>query len=311
MRVVVVVPARTGSTRLPGKAILPLRGRPLLQRMLERVAAADTPFDVVIATTTGPEDQIIRALAGSMGISCYSGHPTGLLYRHCYAARTKRADVVVRIPSDCPLVDPGVIDRVLGAFLAANGTYDYGSNLHPATYPDGNDVEVMTMDALEAAHQEAWRAYEREHTTPFIWDRPDRFRLLNLAWGTGRDYSMSHRFTIDYPEDFGFVSAVYNELWSERSPVFRLREILLDLAGRHPEHVQGGGTPGIQGSGPLPDEIPCRTLGRHGCAGQRAVAGRRRERAGLLLRGPIREPHAAGADGRTRTLRGSNCIPGR
>jgi spore coat polysaccharide biosynthesis protein SpsF len=227
-----VVQARTGSTRLPGKVILPLRGRPLLQRLLERIGSTRTPLDVVVATTTAPEDQIIRALARSLGIACYSGHPTDLLYRHCHAARIKRADVVVKIPSDCPLIDPGVIDRVVGAFLAARGTYDYASNLHPATYPDGNDVEVMTMEALEIAHAEASEPHEREHTTPFIWDRPHRFRLLNVAWETGLDYSMSHRFTIDYPEDYALISAVYGELWSERNPAFGLEEILALLRSR-------------------------------------------------------------------------------
>lgn len=232
MRVVVVVQARTASTCLPGKVILPLRGRPLLQRMLERVAAASTPFELVVATTTGPEDQIIRALTRSLGITCFSGHPTDLLYRHCYAARIKQADVVVTIPSDCPLIDPRVIDRVIGAFLGARGRFDYASNLHPATYPDGNDVEVMSMEALETAHQEARRPHEREHTTPFLWDRPHRFRLLNVTWGSGLDYSLSHRFTIDYPEDYEFVTAVYNELWSERRPEFGLEEILALLRSR-------------------------------------------------------------------------------
>jgi spore coat polysaccharide biosynthesis protein SpsF len=232
MKVVVVVQARTRSTRLPGKVILPLRGRPLLQRMLERLAAARTPFEFVVATTTEPEDQIVRALTRSLGITCYSGHPTDLLYRHCYAARIKQADVVVKIPSHCPLIDPRVVDRVVAAFLGARGYYDYASNLHPATYPGGNDVEVMSMAALETAHEEARRPHEREHTTPFISDRPHRFRLLNVSWGTGLDYSLSHRFTIDYPEDYEFVSAVYNELWSERNPGFGLEEILALLRSR-------------------------------------------------------------------------------
>jgi spore coat polysaccharide biosynthesis protein SpsF len=140
--------------------------------------------------------------------------------------RTLHADAVAKIPSDCPLVDPRVIDRVLGTFLDAPGLWDYVSNLHPASYPDGNDVEVMTMEALETAWREARRPFEREHTTPFLWERPDRFRLHNVTWEGGHDLSMTHRFTIDYPEDYDFLTAVFAALWRSSGPPFALHEIL-------------------------------------------------------------------------------------
>jgi spore coat polysaccharide biosynthesis protein SpsF len=142
------------------------------------------------------------------------------------------ADVVVKIPSDCPLIDPAVIDRVIGCHLEQPGRYDFVSNLHPATYPDGNDVEVMPLPALAAAWREADRPHEREHTTPFLWDRPGRFRVGNVRWETGADLSMSHRFTIDYPEDYAFVRAVYDALWTPERPRFGLGEILDLLAAR-------------------------------------------------------------------------------
>ena len=87
----------------------------------------------------------------------------------------------MKIPSDCPLVDPAVIDQVIARFLSSRGEYDFVSNLHPATWPDGNDVEIFTMDALAVAHREAKRSHEREHTTPFLWDQPERFRNRLLA----------------------------------------------------------------------------------------------------------------------------------
>lgn len=233
MRPLVVVQARMGSSRLPGKVLLPLAGAPLLQRMLERVRAARTPFDLVVATTDLPADAPVVALCQSIGVPVFRGHPTDLLDRHYKAARAARAEVVVKIPADCPLVDPAAIDRVLGAFLAEPDRFDYLGNLHPATWPDGNDVEVLPFAVLEEAWREAARPFEREHTTPFVWDRPERFRVGNVAWETGRNLSMTHRFTIDYPEDYAFVSSVYAALWRRERPIFGTGDVL-ELLERDP-----------------------------------------------------------------------------
>jgi spore coat polysaccharide biosynthesis protein SpsF len=233
----VVVQARTGSTRLPGKILMPLAGAPLLARMIERVRAAKTPLDVAVATTTDAVDDAVAALAGKIGVRLFRGHPTDLLDRHYEAAREAKAEIVVKIPSDCPLIDPAVIDRVLGAWSAMHErgeSPDYASNLHPATYPDGNDVEVMSMAALETAWREASKPHEREHTTPFLWDQPERFKIANVAWETGRDLSMSHRFTIDYEADYRFIAAVYDALWTGNRPIFSLEEIL-QLLEEQPE----------------------------------------------------------------------------
>ena len=234
MTIIVVIQARTGSSRLPNKVLMPLAGRPLLERMIERVAAATTPSGIVVATTTEASDEPIRALCRTLRRPCYSGHPTDLLDRHLRAAYATGADCVVKIPSDCPLIDPAVIDRVISRYLEHPQEVDFVSNLHPATYPDGNDVEVIPLPALETAWHEATRPFEREHTTPFLWERPERFRIANVVWESGLDYSMSHRWTIDYPEDYAFLSAVYQGLYSEERPVFSLGEIL-GFLDRHPE----------------------------------------------------------------------------
>jgi spore coat polysaccharide biosynthesis protein SpsF len=231
MRVLVVVQARTSSTRLPQKVLLPLAGKPLLVRMLERVRAARTPFQLCVATTTDAGDDPVARLADDAGVACVRGHPTDLLDRHVQAARQADAQAVVKIPSDCPLIDPRVIDRVIGTFLD-DPSFDYVSNLHPATWPDGYDVEVMTRPAIETAHREATRPHEREHTTPFLWDQPGRFRLKNVAWE--RDLQMTHRLTIDYPEDYEVVRAVFEALHREGSAPFGLEEILAYLEA-HPE----------------------------------------------------------------------------
>lgn len=228
MSTLVVIQARTGSTRLPGKVLLPLAGKTLLERMIERVLAAQAGFDVVVATTAEPADDAIPAIARRAGVACFRGHPTDLLDRHYRAARAHGADTVVKIPSDCPLIDPAAIERVIEAHRADPA--DYTSNLHPASWPDGNDVEVMTMDALAIAHREAVRPIDREHTTPFLWERPERFRVANVRWETGLDLSMTHRFTIDYPADYQLIAAVYNALCAPDRPVFPLGDILRLLA---------------------------------------------------------------------------------
>jgi len=232
MKTVVVVQARIGSTRLPNKVLMPLAGRPLLQRMIERVMAAQSAFEIVVATTHCDEDAVIVDLARKIDVPVYAGHPTDLLDRHVRAARAFKADVVVKIPSDCPLIDPGVIDRVLHRYHELHGYVDYVSNLHPQSYPDGNDVEVVPMEILECAWREATAPHEREHTTPFIWDQPDRFTISNVAWESGRDFSRSHRWTIDYPADYAFISQVFDHLWSPER-IFTMHDIL-DLLDTHP-----------------------------------------------------------------------------
>jgi spore coat polysaccharide biosynthesis protein SpsF len=210
-RVVTVVQARTGSTRLPAKVLLPLGGRSALECLLDRVQRAECAGLVVLATTPDPRDDRLEGIARSAGVLCYRGHPTDLLDRHYQAARRLGAAHVVKIPSDCPLIDPGVIDRVLRCYFEA-GCFDYVSNLHPATYPDGNDVEIASFAALETAWREATAPAEREHTTPFLWQRPERFRIGNVQWETGADCSASHRVVLDYREDYDVISAVFDGL---------------------------------------------------------------------------------------------------
>jgi spore coat polysaccharide biosynthesis protein SpsF len=229
MKVVVVVQARLGSSRLPGKVLLPLAGAPLLQRMLERVLAAREVDEVVVATTRAPRDEPLRELGRRLGLRVVSGHESDLLDRHRDAAQASRADVIVKVPSDCPLIDPAVIDRVVASYRAVPDAVDFVTNLHPPTWPDGNDVEVMPVSVLEIAWHEARRPFEREHTTPFVWDQPERFRLLNVESDLERDLSRSHRFTIDYPEDYALIERVYAALWSVERPIFSLADILAVL----------------------------------------------------------------------------------
>ncbi|RYY18745.1 MAG: acylneuraminate cytidylyltransferase [Cytophagaceae bacterium] len=227
-----LIQARRGSSRLPDKVSLDLCGQPLLVRQVQRVQLAARVGRVAVITTDEASDDALADLCATHGIDVFRGSALDLLDRHYQAARHfGETGAVVKIPSDCPLIDPAVIDRVLGFFEAHAGQYDFVSNLHPATYPDGNDVEVMTLPALAAAWREAKRSLEREHTTPFFWENPGRFRLGNVAWETGLDYSMSHRFTIDYPADYQFIKAVYEVLYPS-NPAFSLADILALLKQR-------------------------------------------------------------------------------
>jgi spore coat polysaccharide biosynthesis protein SpsF len=237
VKTLVVVQARMGSSRLPGKVLLPLAGRPLLERMLQRLLAARFPFQLCVATSTLAEDEPIRELCRRLAVPVISDHPTDLLERHLAAGRAFGADAVVKIPSDCPLIDPDIVDRVLFHFVARSTELDFVTNLHPPSWPDGNDVEVMPMRVLEIAAAEATQPFEREHTTPFIWERPSRFRIENVSWDAGRDLSKTHRFTIDYPEDYDFIARVYDELCTSARPIFTLPDILALLV-RKPDIMQ-------------------------------------------------------------------------
>lgn len=225
MNILVVIQARRGSSRLPDKIMMPLAGKSLLIRMAGRVQASHLGKNIVVATTTDPSDDPVEKLCETENIPCFRGHPTDLLDRHYKAAIQFNADVVVKIPSDCPLIDPAIIDKVLQAYIDNSANVDFVSNLHPATYPDGNDVEVMPISVLKEAWENAQRPLEREHTTPYIWENPEKYCLLNVKWESGRDYSMSHRWTIDYKEDYEFIQRVYDELYHS-NPLFGLNDIL-------------------------------------------------------------------------------------
>lgn len=230
-KIVIIVQARMTSTRLPGKVMLPILGKSLLARMIERLQMINYPATLVVATSENEQDYVIINEAKALGVVWFRGSEQNLLERHYQAAKSLNADFVVKIPSDCPLIDPLAVDRVLDHFFKSGQEFDYVSNLHPATWPDGNDVEIMTMRCLTETYNNATRDFELEHTTPYIWENPDKFIIGNVAWETGKDYSMSHRFTIDYREDYHFIKAVFEQLYPQKNN-FSCNDILNLLAER-------------------------------------------------------------------------------
>lgn len=229
--IVTIIQTRRASTRLPDKVLMPLAGKPLFVQQVRRVQAAFLSGQVVVATTLSAADDRVVEICREEGIECHRGHAADLLDRHYRAACLYSADIVLKIPSDCPLIDPEIIDKVIAYFLEHEHLYDYVSNLHPATYPDGNDVEIMSVACLQEAHRHASSLMEREHTTPYIWERPERFRIGNVEMEGGVDYSMTHRFTIDYEEDYHFIRAVYDALYPS-NPLFGVGDILSLLERR-------------------------------------------------------------------------------
>lgn len=207
-RTVAIVQARMGSSRLPGKVLRPLLGEPMLTRVMHRVGRSATLDAVVLATTTQPDDDVIVALAAAEGWAIERGSETDLLERYLAAARAHAADVVVRVTSDCPLIDPAVIDATVEGFRTAE--VDYASNtLPPRTFPRGLDVEVIAMDALETAGGEDRDAGWREHVTPYLYHHPERFRLLRVP---AEDDQSAHRWSVDTLEDLELVERIYGAL---------------------------------------------------------------------------------------------------
>jgi len=193
-----------GSTRLPGKVLKDLGGKTVLSRVINRVRRTLLIDELLVATTDQPADDAIADECRNCSVRTTRGAEEDVLDRYVRAAQLSQADTVVRITSDCPLIDPDITDKTIQAFLDQQP--DYASNALLRTYPRGLDTEVMTTLALERAWRQATRPYEREHVTPYIYEHADEFKLLSV---TGEaDYS-DHRWTLDTHEDLAFVRAVY------------------------------------------------------------------------------------------------------
>ncbi len=230
MKVVAITQARMTSTRLPGKVLKTVLGRTLLDWHVSRVARASHVDQVVVATTTNSGDDVICDHAAALGAAVFRGPEEDVLARYAGAVRQFSADVVVRVTSDCPLIDPAVIDDTLDTFLTARPRADYGSNRIPQTYPRGMDTEVLSGAVLLEADRLANDAQDREHVTLFVWRQPNRYRVVNAPYHT--DCSR-HRWTVDTAEDFNLVTRILEGVAPSR-PHFTLEDCLAFLA-LHPE----------------------------------------------------------------------------
>lgn len=225
MKVIIIIQARMGSTRLPGKSLMMVKDKPLIGYVIDNLKDISCVDEIILATTTSPKDNPLARYVQSRGVSIYRGSETDVLDRYYEAAKARQGDVIIRITGDCPLIDPRIIEQAFKKFKA--GRYDYLSNTLKRTYPRGLDVEIFTFRVLEEAAREATEPAEREHVTPFIYNRPDRFKLGSL---TGRPDLSNHRWTVDTQEDLDLITAIIEGVEQPRTT-----KHILQLFKRHPE----------------------------------------------------------------------------
>ena len=204
MKIATIVQARMGSTRLPGKVLLDLGGMTVLARVVNRLRRAKLVGEIIIATTHDPADDAIVEECRRLSVESFRGEELDVLDRYYRAAKRATAEAVVRITSDCPMIEPEVTDAVISAFLDQGP--DYASNALRRTYPRGLDTEIMTAAALARCWNEAKLDYQRVHVTPYIYENPGEFRMIPVTGD--RDYSQ-YRWTLDTPEDLAFLRVVY------------------------------------------------------------------------------------------------------
>jgi spore coat polysaccharide biosynthesis protein SpsF len=210
VRRVAVVQARMTSTRLPGKVLMPLAGRPMLAQQLRRLQRCERIDEIVVATTVNATDDVVMQVAAAAGVRWFRGSEVDVLGRYAGAARETSADVIVRLTADCPLIDPGVTDRVIDALTACPERADYASNVLRRTFPVGLDCEALWSDTLFRVERLARTPSAREHVTTFVYrERADLFMLESVA---DTEDNSDLRWTVDVEADLATVRELYEAL---------------------------------------------------------------------------------------------------
>lgn len=212
MKVVAILQARTSSTRLPNKVLLPILGKPMLEHQIDRISRSQKIDQLVVATSIDKSDDAIESLCNKLGVSCFRGDLNDVLDRFYQAANLLEADHIIRLTGDCPLIDPNVIDAVISKHL--DNDADYTSNCCPPTFPDGLDVEVLKFSVLKESWKESHLLSHREHVTLYVRDEENNYQLANYSG----DIDLSDmRWTVDEPQDLDFVTKVYEELYHKNN----------------------------------------------------------------------------------------------
>lgn len=225
--ILAIVQARMSSTRLPGKVMRPLMGKPMLTRQIERIAKAKRIGRILVATSDTPSDNPIASLCDELGVSCFRGALDDVLDRFYQAATVVAPMHVVRLTADCPLTDPELIDRVIDCHLSGN--YDYTSNTIEPTFPDGLDVEIFRFACLEQAWLEATLPSQREHVTLYIYSHPKRFKIGSYK---AQQNQSALRWTVDEPADFELIETIYKTLFPTNQ-AFTTKDVM-ELLDRMP-----------------------------------------------------------------------------
>lgn len=219
-----------GSSRLPGKVMKTILGKPALTHLIERLRRVKRIDEIVVATTVNPADDVAEDLARSLGVRCFRGSEEDVLDRVARAAASVAADVIVEITGDCPLLAPEVIERALDIYLTSD--YDVVCNTWKPSYPQGVDAQVFAYRLLEEVSKKALDAPYREHVSLYFYEHPQEYKIHVFA-APPEFRAPELRFQLDYPEDLEFITAIYEELYP-RNPEFSLQEIF-DLLRRRPE----------------------------------------------------------------------------
>lgn len=229
-----IIQARTGSSRLPGKVMYPLDGQPALEHVVTRTAQADSVTDVVVATSTEPQDDVIAQYAPTFGADVIRGNESNVLSRFERTVEEYDPNIILRITGDCPLIDPTTIDRVVAP--VDDGKADYASNISQRTFPRGLDVEAFTAESFETVISTATTQAEREHVTPYYHDNPDEFDIVNVTSDQVFDEEKytdrsDLRITLDEADDYRLLERIYDGI--EYDEVLPIRDAidLVDAEG--------------------------------------------------------------------------------
>ncbi len=231
MKVAALIQTRMGSTRLPGKVLAEIAGQPMLTRVVERVSRARTVNLVMVATTTSPIDNVVEDHARRLGVPVFRGAENDVLSRFHGAATSCGADLVVRVTSDCPLIDPDLIDRVASALIEAKPRAAIAANMIHRSFPRGLDVECIWGADLARLHEIAHEVHQREHVLPYAYEHPDEFPSVSVTDPVDRSWM---RWTVDTSEDLEFVRRVADSLRPEQTSWLSV----LDVLDRHPEWLE-------------------------------------------------------------------------
>lgn len=225
-----IVQARMGSNRLPGKIMMTLDGKnPVLYFVLKQLQSCKELDKIVVATTTLEEDDVIVKYVNDFGLTCFRGNEKDVLDRHYQCAKKFSFSTIVRMPSDKPLLDPGIVDKVVEIFKTK--LYDYVSTVLPPTFPSGTEVEVFSFQALQDAWNNASLPSEREHVTPYIYNHRDKFRIFNIE----NSENISHfRWAVDRKEDLILVRQIIAKI--KKKPI--LMKDILSLFSKEPELIE-------------------------------------------------------------------------
>lgn len=239
MKIIATIEARMASSRLPGKILKPILGRPTLELMVERIRQSKFIQEIVVATTVAESDQETEAACKKMGVHCFRGSSDDVLDRVLQAAKAHKTDLIVELTGDCPLIDPVIIDSVVEHFL--NNKFDYVSNVLTRTFPRGMDTQIFPVKVLEEVDKLTQDPADRENVSLYIYEHPERYKLGNVeAQGALRRPDL--RLTVDMPEDYELIKLVFENLYPQ-NPRFLLGDVI-ELLEKNPRlkelnaHVQ-------------------------------------------------------------------------